>query len=121
MDARWARFSIGTDCGLADLLWTTRDWLYAGSEAGLVDMDPAHIVHSGRLGPGQMIVADLDFNRFFENDEILRIYDTKRHYQDLIQLDTPLEIRRERRPPLDACGAESSAASLRLIRAKTCA
>jgi hypothetical protein len=48
-------------------------------------------VHSGRLGPGQMIVADLDFNRFFENDEILRIYDTKRHYQDLIHLDTPLE------------------------------
>ena len=47
---------------------------------------PTHIVHSGRLGPGQMIVADLDFNRFFENDEILRIYDTKRHYQDLIQL-----------------------------------
>ncbi|HUB29429.1 MAG TPA: glutamate synthase large subunit [Terracidiphilus sp.] len=62
----------------------------AGSEAGLVDMDPAKIVHSGRLGPGQMIVADLDFNRFFENDEILRIYDTKRHYQELIQLDTPL-------------------------------
>ena len=59
-------------------------------------MDPAHIVHSGRLGPGQMIVADLDFHRFFENDEILRIYDAKRHYQDLIQLDngrlkTPLK------------------------------
>ncbi len=63
----------------------------AGSEAGLVDMDPERIVHSGRLGPGQMIVADLDFNRFFENDEILRIYDTKRHYQDLIMLDVPLE------------------------------
>jgi glutamate synthase domain-containing protein 2/glutamate synthase domain-containing protein 1/glutamate synthase domain-containing protein 3 len=74
----------------------------AGSEAGLVDMDPARIVHSGRLGPGQMIVADLDFNRFFENDEILRIYDTKRHYQDLIQLDTPLEDSAELAPPLPA-------------------
>ncbi|MFZ0743754.1 MAG: glutamate synthase large subunit [Terracidiphilus sp.] len=74
----------------------------AGSEAGLVDMDPAHIVHSGRLGPGQMIVADLDFHRFFENDEILRIYDHKRHYQDLIQLDTPLEDSLEAPPPLDA-------------------
>jgi glutamate synthase (NADPH/NADH) large chain len=63
----------------------------AGSEAGLVDMDPARIVHSGRLGPGEMIVADLDFKRFFENDEILRIYDAKRHYQDLIQIDKPLE------------------------------
>jgi glutamate synthase (ferredoxin) len=38
----------------------------AGSEAGLVDMDPARIVHSGRLGPGRMIVADLDFNRFLK-------------------------------------------------------
>jgi glutamate synthase (NADPH/NADH) large chain len=74
----------------------------AGSEAGLVDMDPARIVHSGRLGPGQMIVADLDFNRFFENDEILRIYDTKRHYQDLIQLDTPLEDSDETPAPLEA-------------------
>src|SRR6201998_2081596 len=63
----------------------------AGSEAGLVDMDPETIVHSGRLGPGQMIVADLDFHRFFENDEILRIFDQKRHYQDLIQFDIPLE------------------------------
>ncbi len=74
----------------------------AGSEAGLVDMDPEHIVHSGRFGPGQMIVADLDFNRFFENDEILRIYDTKRHYQDLIQQDTPLEEAHDAPAPLDA-------------------
>ena len=74
----------------------------AGSEAGLVDMDPAHIVHSGRLGPGQMIVADLDFKRFFENDEILRIYDAKRHYQDLIQIDKPLEDSAETPPPLEA-------------------
>jgi glutamate synthase domain-containing protein 2/glutamate synthase domain-containing protein 1/glutamate synthase domain-containing protein 3 len=73
----------------------------AGSEAGLVDMDPARIVHSGRLGPGQMIVADLDFNRFFESEEILRIYDTKRQYQDLIQLDTPLEDSSEAPLPLD--------------------
>ncbi len=74
----------------------------AGSEAGLVDMDPARIVHSGRLGPGQMIVVDLDFKRFFENDEILRIYDAKRHYQDLIQIDKPLEDSLETPPPLDA-------------------
>ena len=73
----------------------------AGSEAGLVDMDPDRIVHSGRLGPGQMIVADLDFQRFFENEEILRIYDAKRHYQDLIQLDTPLEDSADALPPLD--------------------
>jgi glutamate synthase (NADPH/NADH) large chain len=74
----------------------------AGSEAGLVDMDPERIVQSGRLGPGQMIVADLDLNRFMENDEILRIYDTKRHYHDLIQLDTPLEDSADVLTPLPA-------------------
>ena len=63
----------------------------AGSEAGLVDMDPDRIVHSGRLGPGQMIVADLEFHRFFENEEILRIFDRKRCYEELISSDTPLE------------------------------
>ncbi len=73
----------------------------AGSEVGLVDMDPEHIVHSGRLGPGQMIVADLDLNRFLENDEILRIYDQKRHYQDLIRMDTPLDASHEPVDPLE--------------------
>jgi glutamate synthase (ferredoxin) len=62
-----------------------------GSEAGLVDMDPDRILHSGRLGPGQMIVADLEFHKFFENEEILRIFDRKRNYEDLIHADTPLE------------------------------
>src|SRR4051794_25811708 len=72
----------------------------AGSEAGLVDMDPARVVHSGRLGPGQMIVADLECHAFFENDEILRIFDQKRHYQDLIQLDVPLEASAELLAPV---------------------
>ena len=63
----------------------------AGSEAGLIDMDPEHIVHSGRLGPGQMIIADLDFHQFFENDEILRIFDAKRQYHDLVREDVLLE------------------------------
>ncbi len=74
----------------------------AGSEAGLVDMDPDHIIHSGRLGPGQMIVADLDFHRFFEDDEILRIFDAKRHYQELIREDVPLEDSIEAPPALIA-------------------
>ena len=34
--------------------------LVAGSEVGLADVDPDSIVRSGRLGPGQMILLDLD-------------------------------------------------------------
>jgi glutamate synthase (ferredoxin) len=37
----------------------------AGSEAGLVDLDPAMLIESGRLGPGQMIGVDMaDAGRF---------------------------------------------------------
>ena len=43
----------------------------AGSEAGLVDMDPERIIHSGRLGPGQMILVDLETHEFLENEELL--------------------------------------------------
>ncbi|HYL57161.1 MAG TPA: glutamate synthase central domain-containing protein, partial [Gemmatimonadales bacterium] len=37
----------------------TRDGLVvAGSEVGLVDLDPAGVVESGRLGPGELLVVD---------------------------------------------------------------
>ena len=69
--------------------------------------------------PGQMIVADLDFNRFFENDGILRIYDMKRHYQDLIS-SIPTENSdetRRRRASRNSIVCRTASA----IRAKTCA
>ncbi len=74
----------------------------AGSEAGLVDMDPERIVHSGRLGPGEMIIAEVDEHRFYESEEILRVYDSKRHYEDLIQQDVPLQDSPDPLPPMDA-------------------
>ncbi len=84
-------------------------------------MDPDRIVHSGRLGPGQMIVADLDFHHFFENDEILRIYDTKRHYQDLIQLDTPLEDSSESTGSARSSSNSIACSIASALRAKMCA
>ncbi|HTJ28860.1 MAG TPA: glutamate synthase large subunit [Acidobacteriaceae bacterium] len=62
----------------------------AGSEAGLVDMNPERVTHSGRLGPGQMILVDLETHEFLENEQVLARFDEKNHYQDLIQPDTPL-------------------------------
>ncbi|MGC2636140.1 MAG: glutamate synthase-related protein, partial [Acidobacteriaceae bacterium] len=49
--------------------------IVAGSEAGLVDLDPETIVHSGRLGPGQMLLADLDRHVFYEDDELQTLFD----------------------------------------------
>jgi glutamate synthase domain-containing protein 2/glutamate synthase domain-containing protein 1/glutamate synthase domain-containing protein 3 len=56
--------------------FVTEDHLVvAGSEAGLVDLDPETIVHSGRLGPGQMLLADLERHTFYEDDDLLRLFD----------------------------------------------
>jgi glutamate synthase (NADPH/NADH) large chain len=52
----------------------------AGSEAGLVDLDPDKVIHSGRLGPGQMLVVDLIDGRLYENDELLGIFDSGATY-----------------------------------------
>ena len=74
----------------------------AGSEAGLVDMDPEHVAQSGRLGPGQMIVVDLETHEFLMNDELLARFDKNNKYQDLLQTDTPLEASEEELGTLDA-------------------
>ncbi|HZZ40309.1 MAG TPA: glutamate synthase large subunit [Acidobacteriaceae bacterium] len=67
--------------------FVTEDHLVvAGSEAGLVDLDPEKIVHSGRLGPGQMLLADLDRHVFYEDDELQAVFDESApQYEALLQ------------------------------------
>ncbi|HEX3942255.1 MAG TPA: glutamate synthase-related protein [Acidobacteriaceae bacterium] len=62
----------------------------AGSEAGLVDLDPDTIIHSGRLGPGEMLVADLDAHQLLEDERLLREFDRFEKYSVLAE-DTFLE------------------------------
>ena len=60
-----------------------------GSEAGLVDLDPETVIHSGRLGPGQMIVADLDDHVLLEDKEIQAIFDAAApDYEELLEEST---------------------------------
>jgi glutamate synthase (NADPH/NADH) large chain len=56
----------------------------AGSEAGLIDLDPETVTHSGRLGPGQMLIVDLIDRRVYEDDELLDIFDTGATYAKLL-------------------------------------
>jgi glutamate synthase domain-containing protein 2/glutamate synthase domain-containing protein 1/glutamate synthase domain-containing protein 3 len=56
---------------------TQDDLLVVGSEAGLVDLDPETIIHSGRLGPGQMLCIDLDEHKLYENDEVQQVFDSR--------------------------------------------
>ncbi len=62
----------------------------AASEVGLADVDPATIVSSGRLGPGQMILFDLEKRRLLEGQEVDRYLDETMTYAALID-DIPLE------------------------------
>jgi glutamate synthase (ferredoxin) len=68
---------------------TEDDLVVLGSEAGLVDLDPETIVHSGRLGPGQMIVADLNDHVLLEDEQIQAIFDEAApQYENLLENST---------------------------------
>src|SRR5580698_1565614 len=68
---------------------TNKGLVVAGSEAGLVDLDPEEVTHSGRLGPGQMIVVDLEEHRVYEDEALLGLFDAGATYAKLVE-DTPL-------------------------------
>jgi glutamate synthase (ferredoxin) len=64
----------------------TRDGLVvAGSEAGLVDLDPEEVTHSGRLGPGQMFVVDLVHHKVYEDEALLELFDSGATYTKLVE------------------------------------
>lgn len=76
---RPCRFSV-TSAGL----------VVAGSEVGLVDLDPETVVHSGRLGPGQMLLVDLEARAIYEDRELLELFDRDATYVQKIADDEPL-------------------------------
>jgi glutamate synthase (ferredoxin) len=69
---------------------TSAGLVVAGSEAGLVDLDPEEVTHSGRLGPGQMLVVDLKLHQVYEDEALLELFDKGATYAKLVE-DTPLE------------------------------
>ncbi len=63
----------------------------AGSETGLVDLDPETVIHSGRLGPGQMLLVDLAQKRLIEDRELLSIFDRDPFFAESLVEDQPLQ------------------------------
>lgn len=53
-----------------------------GSEAGMLDLDPATIVAKGRLEPGRMFLVDTAAQRVIEDDEIKRELAVQKPYED---------------------------------------
>ena len=68
---------------------TNKGLVVAGSEAGLVDLDPEEVTHSGRLGPGQMLLVDLVNHKIYEDEALLELFDAGATYATLME-DTPL-------------------------------
>ncbi len=56
-----------------------------GSEAGVVEMDDAHVVEKGRLGPGQMIAVDTRRGKLLRNDEIKQQIAGRKPYGKWVQ------------------------------------
>ncbi|HMH82764.1 MAG TPA: glutamate synthase large subunit [Gemmatimonadales bacterium] len=52
----------------------------AGSEVGLVDLDPAEVIESGRLGPGELLVVDTHRQTILRNAEAKRAVARRRPY-----------------------------------------
>ena len=68
---------------------TSDGLVVAGSEAGLVDLDPDTVIESGRLGPGEMLAVDMVEHTIYHNDEMLKAFDAKATYARLVE-ETPL-------------------------------
>jgi glutamate synthase (NADPH/NADH) large chain len=77
--------------------------MVAGSEAGLVDLDPGMVIESGRLGPGQMLGVDMVEHKIYHNEEMLDAFDAKATYASLVEA-TPLV-------PVAVTGVEGDLAS----------
>ncbi len=64
----------------ATYLVTHDGLVVASSEAGALEIETERIKQKGRLGPGQMIVADLQYNKLWKNEDIKTHYASRRPY-----------------------------------------
>lgn len=80
-DGRVAGMTLDRN-GLRPATWlVTHDgFVVAASEAGALEIEPERVKQKGRLGPGQMVVADLQYNKLWKNDEIKAHYAARRPY-----------------------------------------
>ncbi len=101
----------------ARYLVTTDDLVLVSSEVGVLDLDVSRVVRRGRLGPGGMLVVDLERRVLREQDEIHGELAERLPYADWID---------ERRILMDdvrstaTATAEAPAVDVRALRAMGC-
>jgi glutamate synthase (NADPH/NADH) large chain len=59
----------------------------AGSEAGLVDLDPGMVIESGRLGPGEMLGVDMSERKVYRNEDMMDVFDSREEYAALTRTE----------------------------------
>ncbi len=89
-DGSWSvPCSTATACGPAGLpSRTAASWWQDRRRVWSISI-PNEVTHSGRLGPGQMLVVDLEKNKVYEDEELLELFDAGATYAKLVE-DTPL-------------------------------
>ena len=85
---------------------TSDDYIYVASEVGVLGdaiSNAANIVAKGRLGPGQMIQADLETGDFMENTEIAKEVASRCDYKSwMADIETLATAEPADQPKLDA-------------------
>ncbi|MCB0209319.1 MAG: glutamate synthase subunit alpha, partial [Anaerolineae bacterium] len=71
-------------------LVTNDDLVIAHSEAGTVNVDEGSIITKGKLGPGQMMMVDLDRQLFLTNDQVKNELARRPQYQEWVKGFKPL-------------------------------
>ncbi len=90
---------------------TSKDGLVCvGSESGIFDIPERSVERRGRLGPGEMLVVDLESGRLIDNTGLRRALAAEHPYRDWVQVaisevsdDHRDHHRADRRAPLKAC------------------
>ena len=62
--------------------------LLVGSEVGTIDLDGAHVIEKGRLGPGQILALDLRTGQLMRNDEVKAVYSKAQPYREWVDENT---------------------------------
>ncbi|MGY6588614.1 MAG: glutamate synthase large subunit [Wenzhouxiangella sp.] len=85
-DGRYAVCALDRN-GLRPARWTLTDQrkLIVASETGVVDVDPPAVLARGRLGPGQLLVADLQTGRLLDSEQIDNGLKTLHPWQDWLK------------------------------------
>jgi glutamate synthase (NADPH/NADH) large chain len=68
--------------------WVTADGLVVlSSEVGVLDVDPAAVVHKGRLAPGRMFLVDTSKGRILDDDEVKAELAAEHPYAAFLEAD----------------------------------